>query len=291
MKPTVLFLVFAAASICQAAPFTATIPPAADTFVREAEPVNNYGLAGSLAVSGRNAFSYMSPTQQMGRYDSFMRFPAAALVQALDANFGSHYWVVTKAVLNLTEVTQPNNPIFNLGPGTFEVIWIANDSWLEGTGSPNAPTADGLRFQDVAAVIDPLTDKSLGIFSNVGGGTGTPAVTCTLQLLPALLADLRAGGEISLHLAPADDDIGFTFNSRNISGGRPKPSLEVIANMVAGDANLDCTVNILDLIFIRQRLNKDVSTADNRQADVNADGRINILDLIAVRNLLNTKCQ
>ena len=291
MKPSVLFFLIAAASVCHAAPFTATVIPTADTFAREAEPANNYGLAGSLAVSGRNAYSYTSPTQQMGRFDSFLCFPAAALVQALDANFGSHYWSVTKVTLNLTEVTQPNNPIFNLGPGTFEVMWIANDSWLEGTGTPNAPTADGLRFQDVAAVIDPLTDASLGIFNNVGGGTGTPAVTCILQLPPAFIADLRAGGEITLHLAPADENIGFTFNSRNISGGRPKPNLAVTANLLAGDTNLDCSVNILDLIFIRQRLNQDVSTADNRQADVNADGRINILDLIAVRNLLNTKCQ
>ena len=57
-----------------------------------------------------------------------------------------------------------------------------------------------------------------------------------------------------------------------------------------GDVNLDCKVNILDLIFIRNRLNQDPATGDNWQADVNADGKINILDLIAVRNALNTTC-
>ena len=291
MKPAIIAVVFAVASICQAAPFTVTVNPTADTFVREAEPASNYGLAGSLAVSGHNACSYASPTQQMGRFDSFMRFAAAPVVQALDTNFGSHYWVVTKITLNLTEVTQPNNSIFNLGPGTFDVIWTANDSWLEGTGMPSAPSAEGLRFQDMASLIDPQADKSLGIFSNVGGGTGTPAVVCSLILRTELVADIRSGSDITLHLAPADEEIGFTFNSRNISGGRPKPGLQVTADSIPGDANLDCTVNILDLIFIRQRLNQDVSTGDNRQADVNADGRLNILDLIAVRNLLNTKCQ
>ena len=60
---------------------------------------------------------------------------------------------------------------------------------------------------------------------------------------------------------------------------------------IPGDANLDCRVNILDLIFIRNRLNQDVNTADNWKADVNSDGRINILDLIFVRNRLNTMCQ
>ncbi|HUW33634.1 MAG TPA: dockerin type I repeat-containing protein [Planctomycetota bacterium] len=59
---------------------------------------------------------------------------------------------------------------------------------------------------------------------------------------------------------------------------------------VEGDANMDCRVNILDLIFIRNKLNQDVGTDDNWKADVNGDTRINILDLIFVRNKLNTSC-
>jgi len=59
---------------------------------------------------------------------------------------------------------------------------------------------------------------------------------------------------------------------------------------IDGDANMDCRVNILDLIFIRNKLNQDASTGDNWKADVNEDTRINILDLIFVRNKLNTQC-
>jgi len=53
---------------------------------------------------------------------------------------------------------------------------------------------------------------------------------------------------------------------------------------------MDCRVNILDLIFIRNRLNTDPASGDNWQADVNEDGRINILDLIFTRNTLGTGC-
>jgi len=53
---------------------------------------------------------------------------------------------------------------------------------------------------------------------------------------------------------------------------------------------MDCRVNILDLLFIRNKLNQDVGTGDNWKADANEDGRINILDLIFVRNKLNTNC-
>jgi len=59
---------------------------------------------------------------------------------------------------------------------------------------------------------------------------------------------------------------------------------------IPGDANLDCTVNILDLIFIRNRLGRPAGSGDNWKADANQDGQINILDLIYVRNKLNTKC-
>ena len=60
--------------------------------------------------------------------------------------------------------------------------------------------------------------------------------------------------------------------------------------LIPGDANLDCKVNILDLIFVRNRLNQDVETGDNWQADFNMDGKINIVDLVFVRNHLNTSC-
>ncbi|HUU97622.1 MAG TPA: dockerin type I domain-containing protein [Phycisphaerae bacterium] len=57
-----------------------------------------------------------------------------------------------------------------------------------------------------------------------------------------------------------------------------------------GDVDIDCRVTILDLIFIRNRLNAGVGTDGNWRADVNQDGKINILDLIHVRNKLYSAC-
>ena len=57
------------------------------------------------------------------------------------------------------------------------------------------------------------------------------------------------------------------------------------------DCNGDCKVNILDLIYVRNQLNKDpLSGDDAAKADINGDAAINILDLIYVRNKLNTRC-
>ena len=53
------------------------------------------------------------------------------------------------------------------------------------------------------------------------------------------------------------------------------------------DVNGDGRVNILDLITVRNSLNKDPMSDDAAAiSDVNADGRVNILDLITVRNSL-----
>jgi len=56
---------------------------------------------------------------------------------------------------------------------------------------------------------------------------------------------------------------------------------------VDGDCTFDGKVDILDMIFIRNRLSMDVNISDNRWADVTGDNAVNVLDLIFVRNHLN----
>jgi len=61
---------------------------------------------------------------------------------------------------------------------------------------------------------------------------------------------------------------------------------------ILGDANGDCTVNVLDLFFLRNRLNQSPTTGDVWKADVNNDGSpISVIDLIYVRDRLNNKCK
>ena len=60
---------------------------------------------------------------------------------------------------------------------------------------------------------------------------------------------------------------------------------------IPGDVDKSCRVNILDLIAVRNSLNKlPGQEGYNAFADVNTDGRINILDLIFIRGKLNTQC-
>jgi len=54
------------------------------------------------------------------------------------------------------------------------------------------------------------------------------------------------------------------------------------------DVNDDKRINILDMIFIRNRLNSDFDIGNNQIADVNQDSKVNILDLILVRNFFGS---
>jgi len=58
-----------------------------------------------------------------------------------------------------------------------------------------------------------------------------------------------------------------------------------------GDTNQDCMVDLLDLVFVRNRLFMDPTDPANAPADVNEDGSIGLDDLIEVRNNLGAACE
>jgi len=271
---------------CFAASTDFTIPAVADTFVRSIEPDCNYGAAGGLSVSGSAALN--GSGVQMGLLDTFIRFDSSAAVAAFDAALGDS-WTIVSVTLQLEEQGSPNNNIFNRGVGQFEVRWIARDDWDEGTGNPKLPSTDGVTWNTAPTLLG-AADETLGIFWN--SGTNGENIY-TLSLAKPFADDIAAAGFVSLYLTAADDAIGFTFDARTNAA----PELIVTAVQplspwpIPGDVNLDCSVNILDLIAVRNLLNHDPASGDNWRADVNEDGKINILDMIFVRNHLNTFCE
>ncbi len=207
-----------------ASPLRIGVAPSADAFVRSLAPGENYGRAGGLSVSGDQALNRLG--RQMGTLDTFMRFDVAGAKVAFDQEFGTGAWLVVAATLELFEQGRPNNPIFNRGVGRFEVRWLANDDWLEGSGTPRSPAADGVCFSDEAVLLDPAHDVSLAIAWNTGQDGPLEVELATAD---EFLADIAAGGPVTLFLTAADPSIGFTFNSRNITSNRPTPVLWLAA--------------------------------------------------------------
>ncbi len=198
-----------------AVPFT-SIPyqPEADTFGAFSYPGANFGALGALAVAGSAAANTSGPM------DTFIRFNTQTLVADLDSHFQTHAWVIQSVVLRLHEQTRPTGSFYNRGQGHFEVRWIAQDSWPEGTGaalpSKSPPTPGHLNYTDESSYLTPGTDASLGTFPNYGPNAPNDFydLFCTLALPDAFVQDIRAGGEVSFFLTAADPNIGLQFGSR-----------------------------------------------------------------------------
>jgi len=140
-----------------------------------------------------------------------------------------------------------------------------------------APTAYGT-FNRTISFTDPGADVWSGTVNWGDGSADEPLAINQAAKSFHLNHTFTAGGTFTVALTVNDDD-----------GGSHTDTF-AIHSTVAGDMNDDCRVNVLDLIYIRNRLNEDVNTGDNWRADINLDGRINILDLLHVRNRLNTRC-
>lgn len=208
----------------------------ADAFVRAAAPTLNYGGAGALSVSGSNAVNGIGTTN--GAFDSFIRLNGAAMVSNFNLAFGTSNWHINAAKLSLTELGAPANTLFNRGTGSFEIRWIANDTWLEGTGTPNAPTMDGIDYNNEPTLLNSNTDLSLGTFTNAG--VDGPLIFW-LALPDAFLTNLCAGGDVGLFLTATDERVGFTFDSRSFQTTSARPALEVSAVSIPGISTLSIT--------------------------------------------------
>jgi hypothetical protein len=206
-------------------PLTVTIVPGADAFVRSADPARNYGGAGALSVSGSAAVNGFG--QQNGLFDSLMRFSLGSAVSSFDTAFGAANWRLCSATLCLTEVAAPNNALFNRGVGSFEIRWLANDSWVEGTGSPSAPTTDGVTYNDLPSLMPVGTTVSLGTFANAGQNT-QQAFALPLSNT-TFVNDLMSGGNATFYLTADSPGLGFTFNSRSFGTVSGRPILELMA--------------------------------------------------------------
>jgi hypothetical protein len=204
-----------------AAAAVVNLNPSADAFVAAAQPANNYGAAGALAIA--------APELSNGEFQSVMRFDASAAKGTFDALFGLDGWEIQSVTLRLT-ATSPNNPLFNVpAAGQFQIEWTQNDTWVEGTGGPNNPSTSGISFSTLPAFLGGA-DESLGSFSYNGATSGS--TTYSLALTSGLTTDIAAGDAVGLRLFAADGVVSYVFNSRNFPTASGRPELSITAEAV-----------------------------------------------------------
>lgn len=205
---------------------TVTLSPVADTFVSSANPTLNYGGAGALAISASGLAK--------GEFDSLLRFDLSSAKSSFDALYGAGLWSLQSVKLTLTAEV-PANPIFNTAAaGSVAFKWIANDSWGEGTGTPNTPTMNGIVFNGLAG-IQGGADEAIGTFAYAGG---IGALDYSLTLTPSFEADATAGNLVSFLALPANATVSQNVDSRSFNTPSARPVLTVIATPEPGSAVL-----------------------------------------------------
>lgn len=179
---------------------------------------NNYGAAGAVSVAG--------PGTAKGEQRSFLRFDVSSIKAGFDAQYGVGNWTITGVALTLLRQNPGANPVFNTSnvSGTFGIDWVPTDSWVEGTGTPNVPTTDGVAWNDVATLSSGAVSQGSQTYT-----AGTGQVTYTLTPTSGLLADITNGSSATLMLSTSSSSMSAVFASRNNGTSSNWPVLNVTA--------------------------------------------------------------
>ena len=197
---------------------TVSLNPISDAFVSSANAGNNYGGAGAIAVSASGLAK--------GEFQSLLQFDLSSAKTSFDTTFGAGQWTVQSIGLQLTAAV-PGAAIFNTSAaGSFLISWMQNDTWQEGSGTPNAPGATGVTWSSLPSFLSP-SDQSLGSFSFSGATSGSFSYSMSLTSGP--VGDTNTGQLTSLRLAANDATISGVFNSRSFTTASARPVLSVTA--------------------------------------------------------------
>ena len=221
----------------------------ADAFVATGPTGNlsgsNFGAAGSLTVE--------SAALPRGQFQSVIEFDLSGAESHFNSEYGVGDWTVQSVSLQLTASAHGNSIFNSVAAGQFGVSLMANNSWVEGTGTGGAPTSDGITYNSLTSTyINNANDQALGTFQFVGGTSGTG--NYSLGLSSGLVGDLQGGSDLSLRLYPADNQVSYLFNSREAGTGEPE--LTIVATPEPGTLELGVTGLAMFAVWNRKRVRR-----------------------------------
>jgi alpha-tubulin suppressor-like RCC1 family protein len=89
---------------------------------------------GAVGVQGTNCIN------DTGGYSTAanvtFKFGLGAAMSTLNSQYGAGNWTITNAQLSFQYTLYANNSRFNGGAGTFDIYWVANNDWYQGTTNP-----------------------------------------------------------------------------------------------------------------------------------------------------------
>lgn len=235
----------------------------ADAFLAAGSPGNpvgtnltslNFGSAGTLAIAPAGSTK--------GEFDSIIEFDSTAAVSQFNTTYGVGNWQITSITLSLAsnfgvQGVQPNNGIFNtINAGQFGIDWLADNTWVEGTGggmgSPGYPNNSSVSFNSISSLFS-AGSASLGTFLYTPPGNNI-YLNYSLPLNASLVSSVAAAGGVSLYFFAADDQVSYLFNSRTYSANHPE--LTITATAVPEPGTMGLTASALACLLISRRMKR-----------------------------------
>ena len=213
-----------------------TISTSVGSFLAAGSPSNpvgtnlttlNFGSAGTFAIAPASSAK--------GASDSVLMFSTASAVSQFNTLYGAGNWTITGVTLSLAsnfgaQGQQPNNGIFNtINAGSFGIDWLADNSWVAGSGGgmggTGYPNNNSVSYAYIPTLLSFGYD-SLGTFTYTPPGNNI-YLSYNLPLDGNLVSGAAAGGDVSLLFYAADNQVSYLFNSSNFASNHPELTLDV----------------------------------------------------------------
>jgi len=205
--------------------------PVADAFLASGSIDNPaIGDLSSLNFGGAATLAIASGGSPKGEFSSVVKFNFSDATAAFDSVHGAGNWEITAVTISLasnfgTPGAQPNNSMFNpVHAGGIGIDWLSQDAWVEGVagsgGSAGFPATTLVSFNSISFLFSG-SHESLGSYPYDPPGNNV-YVDYPFALAPGFLADMTAGGDVSLYLYATDDEVSFLFNARSFASNRPR---------------------------------------------------------------------
>lgn len=203
------------------------------------------GAAGVQGGSSQTIYSRLGAPVYAVPANITFKFDVGATVDALNIQYGAGNWTIANPTLYLQYTLYANNGRFGSGAGTFDIFWVANDSWYQ----DNADCTRNPLYASTAAALAAWsggqallstetytwsTSNYTGTYNDLGtgtwatdkGGARQSTATYSLALSPLLINDVVSATAannpyVSLYLMATSPTMGMTIFT---GGGAVLPS-------------------------------------------------------------------
>lgn len=182
------------------------------------------GVQGPLGINGTGGGHFAAANVTF-------KYNIGATIDALNLAYGAGNWTIANPTLYLQYTLYANNSRFNEGVGTFDILWVANDTWVSGTATPAFATSAaalspwagslsivGSEYYDwsTPTVTGSIADALANGWNTDKTGPRQSTQTYTLNLTSLLLNDIlsataASNPDVSLYLMATSDTMGMTI--------------------------------------------------------------------------------